>query len=215
MAKEEPKVETTEEPVDEIAEQLAKAAALMQKAATERVDRGTVLKELESVLSKIPITALPEMEESPIVQAFVKAMGVGDLNPGEVKNRNTAAERSRDWSINDLGQFKQVQFTPNENLPLTWNGITAHVQADMEVVLPEPFYNIYRDYKKAKRQAGIADAYRMGVSDVLPDPMYLDADSGGAEAATVRFWSIQGRPYGRPGGTLTTGLIITDGGRDA
>lgn len=200
MAKE---VEKTEGEV-EVSTRLAKAAELMQKAATDMANRENILKDVEGILSKVPLEALPGMEESPIIQAFVKAVGTGDLQPGQVKNRNTAAERSRDWSLRDLDQLEKVRFIPNENIPVTFNGITAYLQADVEVELPYPFYDIYRDHKKAMRQADIADAYRMGTGDQLPDPMW-QAD----EAALVRAWSIQGRPYGRPGGTRTTGLIIT------
>ena len=187
---------------DDIGETLKQAAELFAKAATDVENRDKVLKEVEKTLSKIKLTDAPTLAESPIVQAFIKAMGLGDLNPGQVKAAGTLAERGRDWDWGDVQTMPRKTFTPMENLPLTWNGLTVHVLAGEEYSLPEPFYNLYREHMYAVRQAQIHERWLMGVSDQPPDPNWISDES-----ARVRANTLVGRRGGHPGGILDTGVI--------
>ena len=187
---------------DDIGETLKQAAELFAKAATDVENRDKVLKEVEKTLSKIKLTDAPTLAESPIVQAFIKAMGLGDLAPGQTKAPGTLAERSRDWSMADIATMPRKTFTPMESLPLTWNGLTVYVQAGEEYNLPEPFYNVWREHVYAVRQAQINEKYMLGQTDQPPDRNWLSD-----EVALVRATTLLGRQFGRPGGTLSTGVI--------
>ena len=191
-----------ETPQDDIGETLKQAAELFAKAATDVENRDKVLKEVEKTLGKIKLTDAPALAESPVVQAFIKAMGLGDLKPGQTRAAGTLAERSRDWGWQDLKEFPSKTFTPMENLPLTWNGLTVYVQAGEEVTVPEPFWSVWRHHVYAMRQARLHEAWLLGQSDVPPDPNWV-AD----ESARVRANTLLGRRDGRSGGILTTGRI--------
>jgi hypothetical protein len=102
------------------------------------------------------------------------------------------------------GAFRLIKFTPNENLPLGWNGLTIQVRAEQETELPEPFYNVYKERKYALQQAVKNEAYLMGYSDEAPDPSWQTP-----EGAVVRALSVGGRRYGKPGGSIGVGPIFT------
>ena len=201
-------IEEPREDTDESTVLLEQAAALLGKAAADRKNRDATLKELEATLSKLKLADFPELAESPIVAAFAKAMGQGDLTPGQVKNPGTLAQREREWSYKDLEDVKQFgkkTFTPNENLPVTWNGLTYYLQNDVEITVPEPIWNIYREHREAMKQAGINERYLMGVSDEAPHPNWQTDGS-----ALVRAWSARKGPSGQSSGRLGTGLIRTE-----
>ena len=195
-------VEMAPEENDEMAELLAQAAQTLGKAATDKRNRSVLLKEVEGTLSKIKLVDFPELAESPVVQAFIKAMGFDDLNPGEVRNRGTLAEIEREWTWKDMAQFPRMKFIPNETITLTFNGLALQVIADRECEVPEPFYNIWKDHRKAIQEARQHEQYLLGFSDQPPDQNWLTV-----EGAEVRAWSTQGRRMGKVSGHLGVGRI--------
>ncbi len=178
--------EFTEAP-DETAELLRQAAAQMSQAASDRENRSAILKDVESTLSRLKLADVPELAESPIVQAFLKAMGVDDLKPGEIRNRGSIVERARDWTVRDMDQFPTKTFEPRETVPITFNGITYQLVDGQEVTVPEPIFTIYREHRRALEQAEIHEAYLQGYSDRMPDPNWLTESS-----AKVRAFSQMG-----------------------
>ena len=49
-----------------------------------------------------------------------------------------------------------VTFTPEENCPVTWNGIKYDLFSDTPVTVPSVIRDIYDNYRKETRQAGKA-----------------------------------------------------------
>lgn len=200
---------------DEATKALQEAAELISKAASDRANRKAILKEAEAALTKLKLVDYPDLAESLVIQAFIKAMGLGDLRPGGVANRGTLAERIRDWTWRDLakevesGRMPLRHFTSNERLTLTWNDLEIIVEADVECEVPACFHDIYLERQKAKRNAVIAEHYYLGLSDVPPPPEYHSAES-----AKVRAWATQMRRFGRNGGTIMTGVIQDWSGED-
>lgn len=194
MSKEQQEAAAVEAPQEDAATlALQQAAALMAKAASDRANRPQIMKEVEATLSKIRVIDFPELADSPIVQAFLQAMDTGGMRPGETRNRGTLAEVAKEWSDRDLGQFPVKTFYADENIPLIWNGLRRDVVAGEENTLPEPFYNIYLEHKKAQRQGKLHEDYLLGYSDRAPDPNWIAEDS-----AKVRAWSQLGpRPNPR------------------
>jgi hypothetical protein len=196
-----------EAPVDDEATLLAQLGAELQAVASDKLARTAKLKQIEQVLGGMSVKDYAELAESPIIQNFAKMFGADDLAPGQVKNRGTLAERTRDWTMHDVnelikkGEMPLVRFTPNESLPLTWNGLQIYVIANEECEVPRCFYDIYKEHVQAVKQAQINERYLLGVSDVPPHPNWQTEES-----ARVRAWSMQG-PRGTSGGTLTTGRI--------
>lgn len=172
---------------DEATTALKNAAELMAKAASDRANRSELLKEVEANLSKLRIVDFPELADSPVVQSFIKAMGTDNMRPGETRGRGTLAERIREWSERDLSQFPMKTFYADESLPLIWNGLVRHTVSGEENTLPEPFYNIWLDHKKALKQAKIHEDYLLGYSPQTPDPNWMAENS-----ARVRAFSQMG-----------------------
>ena len=193
----------SDQEVDDTTELLKHAAEVLNKAASTREERAGLLKEVEASLSKLRIIDFPDLAESPIVQSFLKTMGIDDLRPGQIANKGTLAERARDWTWGDVTEMAKVKFTPNENIPITFNGLTLYLREDQEVEVPRPFYDIYREHRRALEQARINEAYLLGVSDIPPHPNWQTE-----EGARVRALSTQGRPFGRQGGHLGVGPIL-------
>lgn len=195
--------EETKQEVDDTTELLKQAAEALGKAARSKGDRKEILQEVEASLSKLRIIDFPELGESPVIQAFLKTMGIDDLRPGEVTKKGTLAERSRDWSWKDVMEMERERFVPAESIPITYNGLTLYLVADEQVEVPKPFYDIYMEHRRAIKQAQINEAYMLGISDVPPHP-----DFQSEEGARVRAFSIQARAHGKQGGHLSTGPIL-------
>lgn len=204
--KEEVVEEVQSQEADESTLALQRAAELLGKAATDKKNQGTLLKEVEAALSKVRMIDFPQLAESPVIQSFLHAVGVGDLKPGEVANRGTLAEREREWTWRDVndqvraGKMRLVKFIPYDNLNLTWNGLQLHVCGGDEVEVPDCFYDIYKEHQKARKEGEKNMQYLLGHSDAPPHP-----DWQTPEGAMVRAWSLNGRKYGRPSGTLEVG----------
>ncbi len=209
-------IEDTAEVVDEQAEDLARAAALLGKAASDRKHRKEILKEAEDALSNLKLVDFPDLAESPVVQAFLKTMGTGDLQPGEVRNKGTLAEREHEWSLTDINRMVKAgtmplkKFIPDESIPLTFNGVQIRIVAGEETEVPECFYNIWREHREALKQARVNERYMLGISDQMPHPNWQTP-----EGATVRAWSTQGEGRYKNYGTLNTGRITDDAGDGA
>ena len=63
--------------------------------------------------------------------------------------------------------FPKATFTPDENIPITWNGVRYDLFADREMTVPEPIKQVWDDYKKAKRRAGKGVMTSMGFVPVI------------------------------------------------
>jgi len=194
--------ELQEEATDEVVAQLEALGAELQATARDKQARQTTLKKIEELLGSLKIKDYQELAESPVVQNLVKVLGYGDVAPGQAIMRGTLAERIRDWTWEDVAKQRKVRFIPAESLPLIYNGLRIDVVQDIECEVPEGFYNIYLERRKAIREAQQHERYLLGHTDQPPDPNWLTEES-----AKVRLWSTQGRPYGRPAGTLGVGPI--------
>jgi hypothetical protein len=192
-----------QEAPDEMAALLQQAAAQLAAAATDRENRSAALKDVEATLSKINLKDFPELAESPIVQAFLRAMGGEDLAPGEVRNRGTLAEREREWSPQDMARFPIKTFEPRETIPVTFNGLTYQLIDGQEVTVPEPIYTIYQEHRRALVEGKKHEEYLLGYSSVPPDPNWVAESS-----AKVRAFSQMGpTPDARKRGV---GFIATE-----
>lgn len=197
--------EAEEPQVDETAELLRQAAEGLAKAAATRADRGAILKEVEGVLSKIRLKDVPELADSPIVQAFLTSIGVSDLAPGQAKAKGTLAEREREWTWQDMRKLEQVTFIPIITERFTINGVgPVQMVAGEEIRLPKPYYDRYREVLEARKQAGIHERYLLGLSDAAPHPNWQTD-----EAARVRASSLLGL-RGQSTGHLSYGPIRED-----
>ena len=203
IMKEAEEKEQSDREIDDTSGLLKQAAEALSRAASTKDQRQELLKEVEAILSKLRIVDFPDLAESPVVQAFLKTMGLDDLRPGGVVAKGTLAERSRDWAWRDVNDMPRITFTPAESIPITFNGLTLYLVEDQECEVPRPFYDIYMEHRRALKQAQLNEAYLLGISDIPP---HLNWQT--EEGARIRAFSIQGRAFGKQGGHLGTGPII-------
>jgi urocanate hydratase len=194
-------IEQSEE--DAISAMLAEAGVLLGKAASNKKKRNATLKEVEGILSKVKLTDFEDLAESPVIQAFMKMMGVSDLQPGQVINKGTLAERGRDWTLSDMAKMEHVTFIPAFSDDFTWNGVGPfRLVAGEETTVPEPIYSRYREILFLRKQSQQHINWLMGKTDYAPHPMLQTI-----EGARVRAQSLDGRPFGVQSATLGVGVI--------
>ncbi len=162
---------------------LARLGAELAAVASDDAKATAKLNEIERVLKGLKVEDFPKLAESEIVQTFARLIG-GNLAPGETKNKGTLAETSREWTMRDLAQFPTKTFTPNETLPLTWNGLTCYVFADQECTVPEPFYSVYMEHRKWQREGERHKRYMFDKNAPPPDPSLIDDGSARVRAYT-------------------------------
>lgn len=105
--------------------------------------------------SPIPrITTEKELKEE--AKALLEAMRdldeaeIGERRPGKiVKGRKIAHTRA---DIDNI--YPKVTFIPEENIPVTIQGVTYWLFADQEVTVPSEVKNIYDRHRAAMRRYG-------------------------------------------------------------
>lgn len=187
---------------DSVAEQLKKLGGELAAVADNEIARTEKLKEVEELLGNLKVKDFPELAESPVIQQFASMFAdVHGLKPGEVRNRGTLAETSRDWTIEDFRRMPHVTFIPVVTIPITINGVGPFqlVQGE-ECSVPETVYAHYREYLYRTKQADIHAKWLMGQSEQMPDKNWLTPE-GARVAATSR----QGASIGRRSGSMGVG----------
>lgn len=156
----------------------------LQTVIKSRDKRAVKARNIERILKSVKIEDIPELADSPIIQAFVQMFAPADLEPGETRNSGTLAEVQREWTHADFARFKFVEITPAETIPLTINGVTIQLVADEPCTIPEPFAALYRDHRLALRKAEQHKAFMLGKSDVPPDPNWANDATARVRAFT-------------------------------
>lgn len=167
---------------------LAQLATLFQTAAKNKGIRTDRFEEIERLLAKLGPNDYPELLESPVVQGFLdqlaertEARHPDDL-PGTIYNLGQLSATKKRWQWRDLAQFPQVTFTPNETIPVTWNGLMIVLQADLEMTVPEPFKQVYDEHKRALETGRQHVAYLFRQRDAIDvnraDPSVIGPQSG-------------------------------------
>ena len=202
---------TTTEPSKElnsdmVADQLKALGAELISVADDQIARKSKLLDLERFLGRLTVKDFPDLAESPIIQSFVRLFANTDgLKPGQVRNRGTLAEFGREWTWDDAcREFPLKTFIPIVSVPITWNGVgPVYLQQEMEITVPQPFWNIYREQLFARKQADLHINYIMGKSNVAPHPNWLTDNSAKLRAqATFRGPTGQPGAFYIPGGGL-------------
>lgn len=89
------------------------------------------------------------------------------LKPGMIV-RHGKGKRKIPYTMKDLRElFPMVTFIPEENVPVTYNGITVYLQADQEVTIPSCFKTVYDDHRRLDRLAA-RHPLRTGIGALEP-----------------------------------------------
>jgi hypothetical protein len=204
MAKKVEEGKGPEVPPEEVAARLKALGAELIEAADDAEKGQAKLHEIEDFLGNLRIKDYEQLAESPTVQKFVEMLGFQGVQPGQTLKRGTLAERSRDWTMEDVRrQFPTKTFEPRETITLTWNGLTIQLIDGQETTIPMPFWDLYQEHRQALVQAGIHERYLLGHSPQPPASGWMSDES-----ARVRAWSTMAKADGTQGrGTLGVGPI--------
>lgn len=113
----------------------------------KRVDQlrpaGERIKELANELAEADAQLLKEY----LLKHVEEEMG--PRVPGKVvKGQKTI------WTYGDMVErFPIVSFVPDETIPLTWNGVKVQAYSGIEMHVPKPFYDIYRQHKSEQMKS--------------------------------------------------------------
>lgn len=88
-----------------------------------------------------------EAEEKQLLSRLAKKyrdQEAGERMPGRrVKGQKTI------WTYHDMVErFDIVDFTPEETIPLSWNGVKVQAYAGIEMHVPKPFYDLYNKHRR-------------------------------------------------------------------
>lgn len=199
---------------------LGQLAATILKARDKKANQRKILLDLAEILDKIDPKEHPELAEDPTIEAFVerisdmrvkKAQEEG-LPPGTViGNPNSLSATIVPWTEADLthpkwgclkedGTPNYVTFTPNETIPVWYNGIRCQFIADEEITVLKCFYDVYQEHKRQSREGDQRKAYMFGKSNTLPGG---DMGEGAVAMARVRAFMGMGGEGG--GGRMLIG----------
>jgi hypothetical protein len=167
-----------------------------------RAERNKTLAELEAVLVKLSPRDYPELAENPVIQQFLEVMAerkaeASDDPPGTIYNAGTLAATKKRWQWRDLARFPVVTFTPNETIPVTFQGLTLMLIADTEMAVPSIFKDIYDERRRGHETAREHAAFLFRQRDQI-DPTRADPSVVGYSSGLVRGHGM-GRDGYRPG----------------
>jgi len=115
----------------------------VKRAISQDVKRATSAEEAKEVLEEIT----QELESKVVEEAEMKVTG---RKPGV-----TVGGTKTTYTYRDLCEmFPIVKFTPEETIPLTFQGVRVQALANIEMHVPECFEKIYRQHRKTLSTAG-------------------------------------------------------------
>jgi len=148
----------------------AQLAAALSDVGKGREARNAKLAEVDRVLGSLDPREYPGLHDNPVVQKFIEVMTerVAELHPddppGTIYDRGQPNEKKKPWQWRDVwkafpapgggeGDIETVEVTPNETMPLTWNGLKIVIVADTQQWIPRPHYEVYQEVRRGRETA--------------------------------------------------------------
>ena len=189
---------------------LARLAAALTESGQTRKEKNQRLDDVAAVIGRLSAADYPDLAKNPVVQQFLELMGerTAELHPddppGTIYNRGQLGERKKIWQWGDLPKYgfrdptcrekgsdcpncgghatcvETVMITPNEARPITWNGLSIQIAADVEQWIPRPHYEVYRETIRARETARQHADYMFRKRDNITgnaDPSVIGAGS--------------------------------------
>lgn len=190
---------------------LAQLATTILKARDKKQKQSKVLEELGAILDQIDPTDHPELADNDVVQSFVEKIGAARLKkaekeglpPGSIIGTGIA-QQSVPWKLDDVnrradGSKELVTWTPNETIPIFYNGVMCQAIADVEMTTEKAFKDIYDERRKLLREADVRKQWMFGKTNQRPP----ESDEAAVSMARVRAFMGMGGEGG--GGRILMG----------
>lgn len=194
---------TPEEPQDEGESEspnpLSEFAALAQmlaEAGDNKRKRDAAVDKLESALANLSTLEREDQEKLASHPTIQRLLGMVEqrreergVRPGEITGEGLSRTK-QPWRKEDLtpeNGFEYVEYTPSENIPVTWNGITVNFFEGVNQLMPRVFLDTYLEAKRLERGAREHRALLMASraeraagmhNDVPSDPSILVGQQG-------------------------------------
>lgn len=109
----------------------------------------------EKIKDAIKREIIPAVEEA-IAEVTEEVMrDTSDLPPGTVIGKGTQRARKVPWTMATIREvYPDITFTPEQTLPVTFNGVSMHLVSGVEVTCPSVFKGLYDDYRASVRRHG-------------------------------------------------------------
>ena len=102
------------------------------------------------VEAKEALRELYEEVEGEIEERKKRTVG---RQPGEIVDRGKPSEHKEPWNLADIEKaFPQITFTPEETIPVTFQGHTWYLQTDNTVTVPSVIKGIYDEHRRLNRR---------------------------------------------------------------
>jgi len=93
----------------------------------------------------------------------------GPKLPGQIEDAGELVARKVHWTMHDAERlYPPVAFTPEETIPVTFNGLTIQLRADQPITVPSCFKGIYDEHRRLVRQSARPFMTPGGIVDVAP-----------------------------------------------
>ena len=97
------------------------------------------------------------------------AEAAGPKSPGQIEEAGELTARKVHWTFHDAEKlYPPVTFTPEETIPVTFNGLTVQLMADQPITVPSCFKGIYDEHRRLVRQSAKPFWTPGGVVSVTP-----------------------------------------------
>lgn len=180
---------------------LSQLIAGLQKVQTKKKTTDADLEALGQILDRIDPVEHPEIADNPAIEAFLDKIGAirlkkaekQGLPPGSLVGTGVS-ERDIPWKLSDVsvkpdGTKDMVTWTPNETLPIIYNGVMCQAIADVEMTTERAFYDVYTEHRRLIREAEHRKQWMFGKTNVAPPP---DGDGSIAAARARAFIYMSG-----------------------
>jgi hypothetical protein len=183
------------------------AADLGKAVSAERADARSATKILDQIgdlLGQLDPKTHQSLLDHPVVDKFLEIktaqVAANDDPPGTPYGNGLGAYQ-KPWEWRHLRRPEDVdptwrpgqpqppntmlwvQFTPQENIVVTWNGLRWNFFADMETYCPKCFVDLYQHRRHESRMADQHKRYMFGQGPPPQDPTIIAAETGKIRAS--------------------------------
>jgi hypothetical protein len=194
----------------ELVGELQGLVSQLQDASARNASGRAIVRKIEAILTEIGSNAdYRQLAESEAIQDFVAKLSEvrsldQDIQPGQIMNPKSPLATKRPWTWGDLKGCETKTFIPNETLPVTWNGLTVYLNADVETTIPIYHYETYMEHRRLTRTGREHAEYLAHQRAHVSDPSMITAESARIRGAATAGHYVPG------GGLISEGVTLEE-----
>ncbi len=157
---------------DDYLSELAEFASLLGQAGQKKMERREVLDKLGDLLGKLDPSEYQSVLEHPVTGKLIEQVVEAKVSSGSNAPGSDlgAAIGKIPWTWRDIVHMPRVVFTPMESVPVSYNGLTWFMVAELTQEIPSCFVDVYIESRRLRRQAVETVEYLTHKRNHLTDP---------------------------------------------